>query len=128
MDALLAIAMGTMGVAIGAIWTRDILAGEKVDRTRGLLRARDPDDGSLFWPHWLAEYGTAGLLMVGGVATLADTSWARVVSAFALGALTYTSINALGWAFAKRERYPYAAPMLVGAVVGIGGALYLFAA
>ena len=65
MDALLAIAMVTMGVAIAGIWTRDIVAGDKVDRTRGLLRARDPDDGSLFWPHWLAEYVTACLLLVG---------------------------------------------------------------
>ena len=115
-----------MGVAIATIWTHDIVAGQKIDRSPGLLHARD-EDGSLFWPHWLAEYATAVLLVVGGVGLLADTAWGRTVAGLALGALFYTSVNSLGWAFAEPDRYAYAVPMTAGVVVSVAGAIGLLA-
>ena len=41
-------AMILMGSGIAAIWTRDLVVGEKVDLTQGVFRARDQADGSLF--------------------------------------------------------------------------------
>lgn len=113
-----------MGLAIAAIWTRDSLAGEKVDRSAGVLPSRD-EDGSLFLPHWIAEYTTAALLVAGGIGLLADTGWARPVTGLGLGALFYTSVNSLGWALAERDRYPYAVPMAVGVAVAVAGAIWL---
>ncbi len=116
-----------MGAAIAGIWTRDILAGEKVDRSAGVLRARD-EDGSLFLPHWVAEYTTAALLVAGGIGLLADSGWAQAVTGLGLGALFYTSVNSLGWALAEKDRYPYAVPMAVGVVVAVAGAIWLLVA
>jgi hypothetical protein len=110
-----------MGVAIAGVWTRDIIAGDKVGLSRGVLRARDGEEEPLFWPHWLAEYATALLLIVGGTALLADTGGSSLLAALALGALFYTSTNALGWALAERDRYAYAVPMAVGILVGMVG-------
>ena len=119
--------MIVMGSAIAVIWTRDIFAGEKVDRSAGVLRARD-EDGSLFLPHWVAEYTTAALLLAGGIGLLADAGWGQVVTGLGLGALFYTSVNSLGWALAERDRYPYAVPMAVGVVVAVAGAIWLLVA
>ena len=116
-----------MGAAIAGIWTRDILAGEKVDRSAGVLRARD-EDGSLFLPHWVAEDTTAALLVAGGIGLLADSGWAQAVTGLGLGALFYTSVNSLGWALAEKDRYPYAVPMAVGVVVAVAGAIWLLVA
>lgn len=44
--------------------------------------------------------------------------WAKPVALLADGALLYTSINSLGRSFAKKERMPYAVPMLIGVVGG----------
>jgi hypothetical protein len=115
-----------MGLGIAGIWSKDLLAG-KVDLSSGVWRSRDPDDGTLFWPHWLAEYGTAGLLVVGGIGIAAATEWSVPVAAGSLGALLYTSINSLGWAFARPERRVYAAPMMAGVVVGLVGLGWLIA-
>jgi len=125
MTTLLAIGKIVMGVAIAGIWSRDIIAGEAVDLSAGFFRARDEDSGGLFWPHWLAEFTTAGFLIVGGAGLLGDASWAATTAAIALGALLYTSTNALGWALAQRDRYPYAIPMILGDVVAIGGVIVL---
>ncbi len=114
-----------MGIAMAAIWTKDILSGDQVDISVAILVARDPEDGTLFWPHWLAEYGTAILLVVGGLALLADASWAPVIATAGTGALLYTSMNSLGWALARRERRAYAVPMLAGLVVGLVSTTYL---
>ena len=64
MDAVVSVAMIVMGLAIAGIWTRDLVIAEKVDLSDGPLAARDVD-GSLFWPHWVAEYATAGCLWPG---------------------------------------------------------------
>ena len=52
-----------------------------------------------------------------------NSKWANVLAALASGALLYTSINSLGWAFSERDRYAYAAPMLVGVAVAVTAAL-----
>lgn len=124
MDSLLAILMIVMGLGIAGIWTRDIAGGDKVDLSAGFLAARDAD-GSLFWPHWFAEYSTAVALIVAAIGLLIDTTWGSPLAALALGALFYTSVNSLGWAFAERERLAYAIPMLVGICVSIFGAVRL---
>jgi len=116
-----------MGVAIAGVWTRDIIAGEKVDLSRGVFQARDWEEGPLLWPHWLAEYATALLLISGGIALLADAGWGSPPAALALGALFYSSTNSLGWALADRDRYSYAVPMVIGILVSVVGALWLLA-
>jgi hypothetical protein len=119
--------MVVMGSAIALTWARDIRSSPEIDRTRGLARARDRRDGSLFLPHWIAEYATATVLVVGGVGLVVDVSWAEALSFTALGALTYTSVNSLGWTLAMPSRRPYAIPMLVGAVGGVLSVVVLLA-
>ena len=125
MDTVVAVLMILMGAGIAGVWTMDIVKGDKVDLGNGVFRARDGD--SLFWPHWVAEYTTALLLLVGGVGVLADTSWARPLAGFALGALFYTSVNSLGWVLADRERSAYGAPMVAGILVSIVGFVWVLA-
>ena len=119
--------MVVMGLAIALTWVRDMRSSPEVDRSAGLLRARDRRDGSLFLPHWVAEYATAIALIAGGVGLIADARWAEDVSFVALGALTYTSVNSLGWTLALASRRPYAIPILVGAVGGATSILVLLA-
>jgi hypothetical protein len=76
-DLIVPILMIVMGAAIAGVWTRDILRGEQVDVSQGLLAARDPDSGTLLWPHWLAEYATAGALVAAAVGLLLDTTGRR---------------------------------------------------
>ena len=120
-----AIFMIVMGAGIAALWTVDMFRNAGVDRSRGLLRAREAASGSLLLPHWLAEYGTAAMLIAGGLRLLLGWSaggWTWLV-AVALGALAYTSLNSLGWALAEPSRAAYAVPMsfgLAGALVSIG--------
>jgi hypothetical protein len=114
-----------MGVAIAGVWTRDIITGDRVDLSAGVLRAREGDDGTLLWPHWIAEYATAALLIGGGIGLLLDTSWARTVAALGLGALFYTSTNSLGWALAERDRHSYTVPMIAGILVAGAGSVWL---
>ena len=116
--ALVAVFMIAMGIGMAAIWTIDIARSPEVDRARGLLRARDRSTGSLLVPHWLAEYGTAALLVVGGaglVLGIGAGPWTWLVG-LGLGALAYSSLNSLGWALADRGRFAYAVPMIVGLV------------
>jgi hypothetical protein len=116
-----------MGVAIAATWTLDLVRG-RVDLSAGAFRAREEGSGSLLWPHWLAEYGTATALVAGGAGLLADLGWGEPVALLGLGACVYTSVNSLGWAFAERARRPYMIPMLVGAAGGFASAAALLAA
>ena len=124
-DIVVPVLLIVMGIAMAAIWTRDILHGEQVDLSAGFFAARDPEAGTLFWPHWFAEYATAILLVVGGIGLLSDGAWGPVVAAIGTGALVYTSTNSLGWAFSRRERWPYAVPMLSGVVLGIASTVFL---
>ena len=115
-----------MGVAIAATWTLGLVRG-RVDLSAGAFRAREEGSGSLLWPHWLAEYGTAAALVAGGVGLLAHLGWGEPVVLLGLGACVYTSVNSLGWALAEPARRPYAIPMLVGAVGGLASAAALLA-
>jgi hypothetical protein len=124
---LVGLFMLAMAAGIAGIWTIDIGRSPEVDRTRGLLRARDRSTGSLLVPHWLAEYGTAALLLVGGLGLLLGWEagpWAWIVP-LALGGLAYTSLNSLGWVLADRTRLAYGVPMAVGLAGAIVSAMLL---
>lgn len=121
--------MIAMAAGIAGIWTIDIVRSPEVDRSRGILRARERGAGGLLLPHWLAEYGTAGLLAVGGLGLLLGRetgAWTWVVP-LALGALAYTSLNSLGWVLADRTRLAYGVPMAVGLAGALAAAALLLA-
>ncbi len=123
---VIAVFMAVMGLGIAWIWTRDIITAERLDISAGRLRGREPGAGSLLLPHWIAEFGTAGLLLMGSIGLLVEAGWGRSLSFVALGALVYTSTNSLGWALAERERLPYAVPMVAGTAGGIAAIVGLF--
>jgi len=127
MDEAAAVSMIVMGAAIAGIWTRDIFAGDQVDLTGGIWAARDPDAGTLFWPHWLAEYATAVALITAAIGLLLDTGWGATLGGIATGALVYTSVNSLAWALSEPERRAYTIPMLAGVVVGLFLVAYFLA-
>lgn len=127
MDVAIPVLMIVMGVGIAGVWTRDIVAGTYADVPGRAFTARDPDSGSLFWPHWVAEYSTAMILVVGAVGLLTDTTWSTTLAAIGAGALLYTSTNSLGWSLARSDRLPYAAPMVIGVVVALATGIYLLA-
>ncbi len=122
---LVALFMIVMGLGMAGIWTVDIVRSPEVDRSRGLVKARDRSTRSLLVPHWLAEYSTATLLLIGGLGLLVGfdaASWAWLIGA-GLGALAYSALNSLGWVLADRARFVYALPMtvgLIGAIVSLG--------
>jgi len=116
MEILIALFAGVMGAAMAGIWARDILNGTGFDAPDGLLRAREAETDNLMIWHWLAEFGTAGTLVVGAWLLLIDAAIAVPVTLVGLGALAYTSANSLGWALALPGRRAYAIPMLVGLV------------
>ena len=120
MQLMVGIFLIVMGIGIAGIWTVDIVRNSDIDRSRGLLRARD-GTGSVMVPHWIAEYATALLCLVGGLGLVlgwTSTEWSWVVP-LALGALSYTSLNSLGWVLADRTRASYGVPM----AIGLAGAL-----
>ena len=99
MNNVAAVLMMLMGITIAGVWTREILAGDKVDLSHGFFAARDPDAGTLFWCHWLAEYVTAAALIVAAVGLLVHANWAAAIGGLATGALLYTSVNSLSGPF-----------------------------
>lgn len=125
MDTVAAVAMIVMGVAIAGVWTRDIVAGEKVDLSGGIFAARD-SEGTLLWPHWLAEYATAAALIGAAIGVVTEAGWSRALTGIATGALLYTSVNSLSWALSERDRVVYAVPMVAGIVVGAFLIVYLY--
>lgn len=117
MTILVGLFMLVMAVGMAGMWTVDILRSPEIDRSRGLLRARDRN-GSVMVPHWLAEYGTAVLLLVGGLGLLLGWpagAWAWLVPT-GLGALAYTGMNSQAWVLADRSRAAYGIPIAVGFV------------
>ena len=124
MRSVVAVFMIVMGVAMAAIWTKDILSNDEIDTSAGLLKARDTG-GTIFWFHWVAEYGTAALLIAGGLGLMLEARWSFLPALLGLGALLYTSMNSLGWAFACKERFSYAVPMLVGLIGGLAAAVWI---
>lgn len=101
--------MAVDGVALVVMWTVDI--HNKKLLKEGFFHAQE--DGRLFWPHLIAEYSTALGLVVGAYGLYTEAPWARPVAFASLGALSYTSMSSLGWAFARQERVVYAIPMLI---------------
>jgi hypothetical protein len=117
MTTIVALFMIVMAVGMAGMWTLDIVRSPEIDRSRGLLRARDRS-GSLMLPHWLAEYGTAAMLLGGGLGLLLGWragAWAWFVPA-SLGALAYTGLNSQAWVLADRSRAAYGIPIGVGFV------------
>jgi hypothetical protein len=109
--------MLVMGVGIIGIWTVDTVRNPDIDRRRGLARARDRN-GSVMLPHWIAEYATAAVLLLGGAGMLlgwGPGTWTWLVAA-GLGALAYTSLNSLSWVLADRARLAYGIPMAAGLI------------
>lgn len=122
MHLLIALFAGIMGAAMAGIWARDIASGVGYDASQGFLHARETDTEDLMMWHWLAEFGSAGLLMLGAILLVFGAALAEPVMLVGLGALAYTSANSLGWALARPERRSYAYPMaigLVGAIVSV---------
>ena len=114
---LVAAFMLVIGVGIIGIWTVDMVRNPEIDRRRGMVRARDRN-GSVMLPHWLAEYATAVVLLLGAAGMLlgwAPGTWTWLV-AVGLGALAYTSLSSLSWVLADRARFGYGVPMAVGLV------------
>ncbi len=127
MEILIALFAGIMGAAMAGIWARDIATGIGYDASQGFLHARETDTEDLMIWHWLAEFGTAGILMFGAMLLVFGAALAEPVMLLGLGALAYTSANSLGWALARPERRSYAYPMAIGLVgSGISAALLLF--
>jgi hypothetical protein len=103
-----------MGMGISGIWSMDITKGKFKDQ--GHLFSWKNEAGEFLWTHILAEYLTAGMLIIGGTGLFLDTDWSVSLAMIALGALGYTSLNNLGWTFVKKERKGYAIPMMLGLV------------
>lgn len=116
MELIVAAFMVVMGAGMAAIWTRDIQGGRGFTTSDGLLRAHDADSGNLMVPHWLAEFGTAAALALGAIGLVLSWAVRDVLATAALGALAYTGLNSLAWAFARPERRAYGIPMAVGLV------------
>jgi hypothetical protein len=117
MGLIVGVFLVVMGTGIAGIWTMDIMRDPEIDRSRGPLRARDRA-GSVMLPHWIAEYATALLCLLGGLGVVlgwTSAAWSWVV-AIALGALGYTSLNSLSWVLADRTRLAYGIPMVIGLV------------
>lgn len=128
MEILIALFAGVMGAAMAGIWARDIASGIGYDASQGFLRARENDTEDLMIWHWLAEFGTAGMLMFGAMLLVFGAALAEPVMLIGMGALAYTSANSLGWALARPDRRSYAYPMaigLVGAVISVALLLFL---
>jgi hypothetical protein len=120
--------MLVMAVGMSGMWTIDILRSLDIDRTRGFVRARDRN-GSVMLPHWLAEYGTAVMLFIGGLGLLLGWpagAWAWLVPA-GLGALAYTGLNSQAWVLADRSRTAYGIPIGVGFVGAVAGLTLILA-
>jgi hypothetical protein len=128
MQVIVGVFMVVMGIGIAGIWTVDIVRNPSIERSRGLLHARD-SAGSVMVPHWIAEYATALLCLVGGLGLVlgwTSTPWSWLVP-IALGALSYTSLNSLSWVLADRSRLAYGVPMAIGLIGALVAILLLLA-
>lgn len=93
-----------VGVAIVGLWTM-LLATRQVPQI--------PAGNRDIWFHLTAELLTAALLIAAGAWLLSTgTDAARLLSAFALGALLYTTINSPGY-YADRGEWPTVAMFAV---------------
>lgn len=109
-----------MGTGMVGIWSVDIASGKF--KNQGNFFRWQNEGGDYMWTHISAEYITGLTLITSGISLFADKNWAVSVSLVSLGALTYTSLNNLGWTFVEKNRYGYAVPMgfgLIGSIVSI---------
>jgi hypothetical protein len=103
-------------------WIVDISKGVLPD---GFWKSREGDD-RLFWPHLIAEYTTAAGLVVSAYGLYTTAPWGESAALISLGALAYTATSNLSWSLAKRERLPYAVPMMVGLAGSVVSITILF--
>lgn len=106
--------MLVMGIGIAGIWAIDLAAG-KFSNQGNFFKWRN-EGGDFLWTHITAEIATAVFLIIGAMGIYTNKSWAESISLVSLGALTYTSLNSLGWTFAEKSRYAYGVPMAVGLI------------
>ena len=104
--------MLTMGAGIAGIWTTNIV-GDKLNVKGNFFQWRD-ESGQLYYFHVISEYLISGALITSGIGLMKNKNWAITASFVSLGALFNTSLNSLGWSFAKKERYTNSIPMLIG--------------
>jgi hypothetical protein len=101
-----------VGVVMGGWWTLDIRSGA----------LRRPDRRPIeIGLHLTAELVTAGLLVAGGLTTLAGGG--TVLLILALGMLLYTVIQSPGYFLARRER----APVVMFALLGVATVVAILA-
>ena len=67
--------------------------------------------------HWTAEFGTAVLLLLGGIGLFLHMHWMFRVYLIAMGMLLYTVVNSSGY-FAQRREWP---------MVGVFGVIFALA-
>jgi hypothetical protein len=67
--------------------------------------------------HWAAEFGTAAVLLAGGIGLLLDAVWASKAYLVAVGMLLYTVVNSPGY-FTQRREWP---------MVGMFGVIFVLA-
>jgi hypothetical protein len=107
-----------IGVAMIAQWTLTIVRGQVP------TPQEDPVAGRGFWDmifHWAAEFLTAIVLVVSGLALLMSWSWALPLYLVAMGMLLYSLINSPGY-FAQLRQWPMVAffgVMLILALVSL---------
>lgn len=115
------------GISMIIIWIMDIGKNPDVDLSAGFFRAREKKSGNIFWYHIVAEVVTGILLIASGIILIIRDFNSFPVVYFALGALFYSSMNSMGWAFAEKERRRYAIPMITALLISVLSLITLFA-
>lgn len=100
------------------IWLADINNKPDIDFSEGFFKAKEKDSGNIFWLHIAAELITGLMLIMSGIIILEGWDILYIVY-FSLGLLFYSSVNSLGWAFAKEERKNYRIPMISGLIISL---------
>ncbi|MBW1614084.1 MAG: hypothetical protein JRJ57_08950 [Deltaproteobacteria bacterium] len=108
-----------IGIAMLVIWIADINNNPEIDFSKGFFKARGKASGELFCFHIIGEVLTGIMLILSGIIILYRTPEWMPCAYFSLGALFYTSLNSLGWAFARKERKRYGIPITAGLIISI---------
>lgn len=116
-----------IGCAMMILWIMEMFNNPEVDMSAGFFRAREKQSNNIFWFHIVAELITAVLLVASGIILVMRDENLYPVAYFALGALFYSSLNSMGWAFAYRERYNYAYPIIGGFMLSVIAIIVLIA-
>jgi len=116
---LIPIFMFLLGIGIYFIWIADILKG-KFSGQGNIFKWREGEN--MLWPHILAEFLTAGLLILAATGLFFSFDWGQNISFLSLGAIIYSSINSSGWVLAEKNRIPYGIPIwiaLAGSIISL---------